>query len=220
MGKLGWSCPGVGITFRTLSQAVGPGGDVAPHQWVGAQSSLFDALQSGGGFAQSGDPDRVQQHYDCSLHQRERHSLSGIEPRINDLVQVGDSEEHPAASGSSTGSGQHAGLSCGGPHGVQPGREVGETSFSDGQAAEDLFASASNTHFPLWYIQSGLSSGDYCSKCIITTVDRAVSVCFFSISAVGQNPGQDTGGQGRGGDRHSPHVAEEVLVHPATADGM
>ena len=48
-----------------------------------------------------------------------------------------------------TGSGQHAGSlpvpSCGAPKGVDPEREVGETSFPDGQAAEDLFALAGIT---------------------------------------------------------------------------
>ena len=53
------SCPGVGI-----SALLRPGGDVAPRQWVGAQCNLFDAWQSGGGFARSGDPDTVRQHYD------------------------------------------------------------------------------------------------------------------------------------------------------------
>ena len=79
-GRLGWPWPGVGITFRPLSQALGPG-DIAPHQCVGAPSSLVDALQSEGGFAGLGDPDGVRQHYDCGLYQQgEGCSLSGFEP--------------------------------------------------------------------------------------------------------------------------------------------
>ena len=66
---------------------------------------------------------------------------------------MGDSKDHPALSGSSRRSGQRAGHlpvpSSGAPHGMEPGREVGETSFPDGQPAEDLFASAGNTHPPL-----------------------------------------------------------------------
>ena len=37
---------------------------------------------------------------------------------------------------------------------------------------------------------------------------------------VGQSPGQDMGERGGGSDSHSPHVADEVLVQPPTADGM
>ena len=58
---IGWRGHAQGLELHSaiLSRAVGPGGDVAPHQCVGALSGSFDALQYGGGFAWSGDPDRV-----------------------------------------------------------------------------------------------------------------------------------------------------------------
>ena len=34
---------------------------------------------------------------------------------------------------------------------MEPGWEVGEMAFPDGQATEDLFASVGNTHLLLWY---------------------------------------------------------------------
>ena len=96
--------------------------------------------------------------------------------------------------------------------------EVGATSFPDGQAAEDLFGSAGNTHLPLWYswafrleaiaLNAYYNSGQGC-----------LCTCF-PISMVGQSPGQNMGEQGGGGDSRSPHVADEVLVHPPSADGM
>ena len=128
-----------------------------------------------------------------------------------------DSKDHLAASGSSTGSGQRAGClavpSYGAHHGVEPGREVGETSFPDGQDAEDLFASAGITHLPLWY--SRAFRPETIAPNALLQQWTGLSLSFFPVfSADGQNPGKDTGARGGGGDSLSPHVAEEVLVHP------
>ena len=69
-------------------------------------------------------------------------------------------------------------------------------------------------------IQLGLSSRGYHSECIVTTLNRTVSVWFSPIPAVTQDIGKDTGRRNGGGDSHSPQVAEEVLVHPPASDGM
>ena len=57
-------------------------------------------------------------------------------------------------------------------------------------------------------------------RCLVTTMERAVSVCFSPIPTFTQYIGGDTGGRCRGGDSLSPHMAKEVLLHPSASDGM
>ena len=121
---------------------------------------------------------------------------------------MGDSEEHPAAGGSSIRSGQCSGQlfvpSCGGSHGVVPGREVGEASLRDVGQATDRPVCVGQQYPSPSLVQSGLSSRGYRSEFVVTTVDRAVSVCFSLISAVHQDLGQSTGGRGGGDDSQRP----------------
>ena len=95
---------------------------------------------------------------------------------------------------------------------------MGETSFPDGQAAEDLFRSAGNIHLPLWYSRA------FCPEAIALNAyynsGQGCLCTFFPVPVVGQSPDQDMRERGRGGDSCSPHVADKVFVHPPTADGM
>ena len=120
-------------------------------------------LQSGGGFAWSGYP--VQQHYDGGLFNTTTVAYTNKEgsfaPRCS------------AADGSLAGDGQCSGrlpvLTCGRPHGVVPGREVGEASLRDVVQATDRPVFIGQQYPSPSLVQSGLSSRGYHSECIFTT---------------------------------------------------
>ena len=88
---------------------------------------------------------------------------------------------------------------------MEPRREVGETSFPDGQAAETCLRQPA---IPISHLGT------------VGLIIRRLSLQMHYY-----NSGQGClcmlfGWTGGGGDDLSTHVAEEVLVHPLTADGM
>ena len=94
---------------------------------------------------------------------------------------------------------------------------VGEEVVQDVGQAADRSLCVSPEHSLPSVVRHELSSS-YCTRYPATAVDRAISVCFFPLSTLGQDLDENKGGQGRGSDNHSPHVAE--VVHPFASVGM
>ena len=87
-----------------------------------------------------------------------------------------------------------------------------------GRPQIDLFALPSNTHLPLWY--GWTYHPETIAPGALLQPWTGLSLCCSPVPIVTQEISEANGGQGRGSYSHSPHVAEEVLLHPLAPDGL